>query len=57
MNNELYSNYCNIKDFKKIKNRSQIQEKLNTVLKHINETYYADISAKFIITCRVLILI
>lgn len=39
-----------IKDSKKIKNRSQIQEKLNIVLKNLNEAYYADISAKFVIT-------
>lgn len=35
---------------KKLKNRGQIQEKLNDVLKYINETYCGDISAKFIIT-------
>lgn len=39
-----------IKESKTIKNRSQIQKKLNTVLKYVNEVYYADISAKFIIT-------
>lgn len=39
-----------IKDSKKIEERSQIQEKLNFVLKYINVTYHADISAKFIIT-------
>lgn len=39
-----------IKDSKKIENRSQAQEKLNGVLKYLNENYYADISAKFIIT-------
>jgi len=37
-------------DSKKIKSRRQIQEKLNRILKHVNEAYYADISAKFIIT-------
>lgn len=39
-----------IKDSKKIKNRSQIQKKLDTALKYVNEAYSADISAKFIIT-------
>lgn len=39
-----------IKGSKEIKNRGWIQEKLNTVLNHVNETYYADISAKFVIT-------
>lgn len=39
-----------IKESKKIDNRSMIQKKLNSVLSYINETYYADISAKFIIT-------
>lgn len=39
-----------IKDSKKILNRGQIQEKLNIVLKQVNEIYDTDISAKFIIT-------
>ena len=39
-----------IKDSKKLIERSWIQEKLNAVLKHVNEVYYADISSKFIIT-------
>lgn len=39
-----------IKDSKEIKNRGQIQEKLNNALKYVNEAYSAQISAKFIIT-------
>lgn len=39
-----------IKDSKRIKNRSQIQGKLNRVLNDVNEAYVADISAKFIVT-------
>ncbi len=39
-----------IKNSKTITNRNQVQEKLNNVLKHINETYYTDIEARFIIT-------
>lgn len=39
-----------IKGSKQISNRSQIQKKLGHVLKDVNETYKADISAKFIIT-------
>lgn len=39
-----------IKESKKIENRSIIQEKLSAALKYVNEVYYADISAKFIIT-------
>ena len=39
-----------IKDSKKIKNRNQIQEKLNGIIKYINEAYDEDIAAKFIIT-------
>lgn len=39
-----------IKDSKKIENRNQVQEKLNSVLKQVNEAYYTDISAKFVIT-------
>lgn len=38
-----------IKDSKKIENRNQVQEKLNSVLKQVNEAYYTDISAKFVI--------
>ncbi len=39
-----------IKSSKTINKRNQIQEKLNIILKHINETYSPDIAAKFIIT-------
>lgn len=39
-----------IKQSKKIENRYLVQEKLNKVLNHINETYETDISAKFMIT-------
>lgn len=39
-----------IKDSKRIEKRSQIQEKLNIVLKYVNENYIDDISSKFIIT-------
>lgn len=39
-----------IKDSRKIKNRRQIQEQLNSILKSVNETYCTEISAKFIIT-------
>lgn len=39
-----------IKDSKNIENRSQIQKKLNSVLKYVNGAYHDDISAKFIIT-------
>lgn len=39
-----------IKNSKIITNRNQVQEKLNIVLKYINETYYTDIEARFIIT-------
>ncbi len=38
-----------IKDSRKIKNRRQVQERLNTVLKSVNETYCTEISANFII--------
>ncbi|MBQ3513978.1 MAG: hypothetical protein IJA32_09320 [Lachnospiraceae bacterium] len=39
-----------IKNSKKIENRNQIQEKLNSVLKYVNEVYQTDMAAKFIIT-------
>lgn len=39
-----------IKDSKKIENRSLIQEKLNHILGHINKKYFSSISARFIIT-------
>lgn len=39
-----------IKNSKKIDCRQDIQEKLNNVLKKVNETYTSDISAKFVIT-------
>lgn len=39
-----------IKNSKKIESRKVIQEKLNNVLKNVNETYNAHISAKFVIT-------
>ncbi len=39
-----------MKDSKKIENRSQVQEKLSAVLRYVNTAYRADISAKFIIT-------
>lgn len=39
-----------IKDSKKLKNRNQIQEKLNVTLKNINKIYRNDISANFVIT-------
>lgn len=39
-----------IKSSKTINKRNQIQEKLNIILKHVNETYSPDIAAKFIIT-------
>lgn len=39
-----------IKGSKSIKDRNQVQEKLRTTLKEINEKYNNDISAKFMIT-------
>lgn len=39
-----------IKDSKKLENRYSIQEKLRSVLRYVNEAYFADISAKFVIT-------
>lgn len=39
-----------IKESKKLRKRGQIQEKLNELLKHINEVYCEDIASKFIIT-------
>lgn len=39
-----------IKNSKKIENRSQIQKRMNRILTYINEAYFTDISAKFIIT-------
>ena len=39
-----------VKESKKINERFMVQEKLSQVLKHVNEKYEYDISAKFIIT-------
>lgn len=39
-----------IKESKKIDNRSEVQKKLSEVLKDINRKYHEDISSKFIIT-------
>ncbi|MDD3751457.1 MAG: SatD family protein [Tissierellia bacterium] len=39
-----------IKESKKIENRSEVQKKLKQVLEEINENYANDISSKFIIT-------
>lgn len=41
---------ADIKESRKLENRSQIQEKLGAVLNYVNDAYQADISAKFIIT-------
>lgn len=39
-----------IKQSKKLENRSQIQEKLSNILECVNKTYCAEISANFVIT-------
>ncbi|NLJ59106.1 MAG: hypothetical protein GX339_09715 [Tissierellia bacterium] len=39
-----------IRDSKKIKQRSEVQRKLKSILEEINEKYYGDIVSKFMIT-------
>ncbi len=45
-----YAIIGDIKKSKKIKNRFEIQEQLNRILEHINESYGENIAAKFLIT-------
>lgn len=45
-----YAVIGDIKQSKKLENRSEIQEKLKNVLKNINTLYCEDIAAKFLIT-------
>ncbi|MPW24305.1 hypothetical protein GC105_00665 [Alkalibaculum sp. M08DMB] len=50
LNNPYVAIIGDIKDSKKIENRSEIQRKLKLVLQEINEKYDNDISSKFTIT-------
>lgn len=49
-NNPYVAIIGDIKDSKKISNRSEVQKKLKSILDEINIKYNADISSKFIIT-------
>ncbi len=49
-NNPYVAIIGDIKDSRKISNRSEVQKKLNSILDEINIEYDADISSKFIIT-------
>ena len=47
---QYYAIIGDIKRFKKIENRCEIQEKLKKILDNVNSIYNNDISAKFLIT-------
>lgn len=49
-NNSYIAVIGDIRNSKKIENRSEVQKKLKNVLERINEKYYSDISSKFMIT-------
>lgn len=49
-NNSYIAVIGDIRNSKKIENRSEVQKKLKHVLERINEKYYSDISSKFMIT-------